>query len=36
MKITMVHQIDIVECPKCFCLMHRLTLQSHSERCKEF
>lgn len=36
MKITMVHQIEIVECPICLCLMHVSTFQFDAERCKEF
>lgn len=33
MIIRFVHQIDIVECPKCHSLMHKNNLSFHLTRC---
>lgn len=32
-RIKSVHQSDIVECPNCFCLMHKNVLPFHQTRC---
>lgn len=34
MNIRSVHQMQITECPKCYAIMHRITLQFHLPMCR--